>query len=62
MELLYPTGVSGASINSQTMTLKTNGVTGFAYAATGSYQPVTGRFPLAITGGSTYTAELEIDF
>ena len=62
MELLYPTGVSGDSINSQTMTLKTNGVTGFAYAATGSYQPVTGRFPLAITGGSTYTAELEIDF
>jgi hypothetical protein len=62
MELLFPTGVSGASIDSQTMILKTNGVTGFAYAATGSYQPVTGIFPLAITGGSTYTAELEIDF
>ena len=62
MELLFPTGASGATINSQEMILKTNGVTGFAYSATGTYQPISGGYPAAIAGGSVYTAQLEIDF
>ena len=60
-DLTWPTGISGASINSQYMLLKTNGATGFYQTRSGTYQPISGGFPAAITT-AIYTGEFSINF
>ena len=60
-DLTWPTGVSGASIVAQGMLLKTNGATGFYETRAGTYQPISGGFPAAITV-ATYTGEFFIEF
>jgi hypothetical protein len=64
-DLTWPTGASGASINTQTMLLKVNGGTGFYETRSGTYQPITGGFPAAIAPAVTidgYEGQFSIDF
>lgn len=60
-DLTWPTGASGASINAMGMLLKTNGATGFYETRAGTYQPISGGFPAAITVAN-YTGEFIINF
>ena len=59
--LIFANGASGASINSESITLTTNGATSAFASRSFVYQPIEAAYPGALSIFSTYTAKLTLD-